>query len=78
MLGAYTELSRYNYSYHAIGNFTDDNYKIIYNKYTWNNNANEMKRKKVKIKKVQIVGATRSRLEGLWGPSLLVKKQTIS
>ena len=80
MLGAYTELSRYNYAYHAIGNSTDDNYKMIYNKYTWNNNANEKKRKKVKIKKVYKVGAVR--LARGWkvceGPFCLLKKQTIS
>ena len=51
ILGAYTELCRYNYTYNATGNSTDDTFKMIYNKNTWKNNANEMKRKKVKIKR---------------------------
>ena len=42
MLGAYTELGPYNYVYNATGNSTDDIFKMIYNKYAWNNNANVM------------------------------------
>jgi len=41
-LGAYTELGPYNYAYNRTGNSTDDIFKIVYNKYAWNNNANVM------------------------------------
>jgi carboxypeptidase C (cathepsin A) len=40
MLGAYTELGPYNYRYNPDGNFTDDMFKMNYNDYAWNNNAN--------------------------------------
>jgi len=42
MLGAYTELGPYNYKYNPNGNSTDDKIKMIYNKFSWNNNANVM------------------------------------
>ncbi len=42
MLGAFTELGPYNYKYNASANETDDKFKMLYNKYAWNNNANVM------------------------------------
>lgn len=42
MLGAYTELGPYKYAYNGTGNSTDDIFKMVYNKYAWNNNANVM------------------------------------
>ena len=42
MLGAFTELGPYNYKYNASANETDEKFKMLYNKYAWNNNANVM------------------------------------